>query len=245
MSLSLRIPPKIKALIAAAAMATTLAVCLAVTTPGAAHAGTTVCGNNCANLFNLGIGRGYQLDSYQQGQTTGTPIILFAQNTLDPGQDFAVVDIGQVTDLYLAGLVTPQLAEYYGHQEAYEIEYAPEGVELGECAGISQAPAPNHQSVPVSLQPCGVSAMTVWVPGFVGGSLTNGAATALINGASLNFWQPAVLTYPAFSKPTDNPRPQLTVTSITTFWEGPVNPATANITDNQLWAGYPGVSSAS
>jgi len=227
-----------KAFIAAAALTMAVAAGSVLATPGTAHSATKACGNGCVNIYQTAFGRGFQLDAFQQRTATGTPIILFASSSTDPGQDFAVVDLGTVLDAYEAGLVTPQLTEYYSKQEAYEIDFAPNGIDIGECVGASATPA---DGTTVSLQPCGVSSQTIWVSSYIGGSPSNGNATPLINGANLDFWQPKVLTYPTGASPAEIPRPQLIVSSIPGFQDGPVDPGTGSIGANQLWAGYPGV----
>ena len=60
----------------------------------------------------------------------------------------------------------------------------------------------------VTLQPCGVSANTVWIVDTYDSSnlFTNGGYFPLINGSDTNFSQPFVLTYPAAGFPTDKPR---------------------------------------
>ena len=90
-------------------------------------------------------------------------------------------------------------------------------MDSGLCLGVA---ATAFSGEGVTLQPCGVSATTVWVID------QNDASTAvaalkeyvpLINGSDTNFSQPFVLTYPANGFPTDHPRPQLTVTNLTGF----------------------------
>src|SRR6202043_3337913 len=96
---------------------------------------------------------------------------------------------------------------------AFEIEYAPFGVDSGLCMGVAAA-AFNHEGV--TLQPCGVSAKTVWIADIFDSpdTLFNGSVPA-INGSGTNFSRPFLLTYPKDSVPTDKPRPQLVVTNLT------------------------------
>ena len=99
---------------------------------------------------------------------------------------------------------------------AFEIEYAPFGVDSGLCMGVA-ATAFNDEGV--TLQPCGVSSKTVWIADIFDSqpdTLFNGYIP-VINGSDTNFSQPFVLTYPNNSVPTDKPRPQLVVTNITGF----------------------------
>ncbi len=95
---------------------------------------------------------------------------------------------------------------------AFEIEYAPYGVDSGLCMGVA-ATAVEEENV--SLQPCGVSAKTVWIADIFDSpsTLFNGYIP-LINGSDTNFSQPFVLTYPASGYPTNMPRPQLQVDNL-------------------------------
>ena len=43
---------------------------------------------------------------------------------------------------------------------AFEVEYAPYGVDSGLCVGVGTTAA---QNTPVALEPCGVSSKTVWI----------------------------------------------------------------------------------
>ena len=82
---------------------------------------------------------------------------------------------------------------------AFEIEYAPFGVDSGLCMGVA-ATAFNDEGV--TLQPCGVSSKTVWIADIFDSpnTLFNGYIPA-INGSDTNFSQPFVLTYPNNSVP--------------------------------------------
>jgi hypothetical protein len=93
----------------------------------------------------------------------------------------------------------------------------------------------------VTLQPCGVSAKTVWIVDTFDSPVTlfNGYVP-LINGSDTNFSHPFVLTYPNNSFPTDTPRPQLTVTNITGSSHGP-GPVLGTVNVNQLWGAKFGV----
>jgi hypothetical protein len=117
---------------------------------------------------------------------------------------------------------------------AFEFEYAPFGVDSGLCVGLAATAVWGEG---VTLQPCGVSAKTVWITDTNDSpaTLSNGYIP-LINGSDTNFSHPFVLTYPAFAFPTDKPRPQLTVTNLTGFSHGfPPGPILSTVNSNQLW----------
>ena len=213
-------------------------------TAGTASAATPSCGNSCINVFSHQFGThaepNYVVDVLRQGEKVGQPIILFRTANFDPAEDWTVAFQGTVADFFAAGLVSAAVNLHYGggaagfpNDPAFENEYAPFGVDSGLCMGLA-ATAFNDEGV--TLQPCGVSSKTVWIFDTLDGSfiqLIHGYVP-LINGSDTNFSQPFVLTYPNLSVPTDKPRPQLVVTNITGFANGP-GPVEGSVNDNQLW----------
>ncbi|HEV2252825.1 MAG TPA: hypothetical protein VGS06_06490 [Streptosporangiaceae bacterium] len=233
-------------------------------TAGTASAATPSCGNACINVFSKEFGTHHQpnfvVDVLRQGEKVGQPIILFRTANFDPAEDFSVAFQGTVADFFAAGLVSSAVALHYGclpsifpggscfnaktnphgfpNDFAFENEYAPFGVDSGLCLGVA-ATAFNDEGV--TLQPCGVSAKTVWIVDTFDSPVTlfNGFVP-LINGSDTNFSHPFVLTYPNNSVPTDKPRPQLVVTNLTGFQNGP-GPVLGTVNVNQLWGATFGV----
>jgi hypothetical protein len=229
---------------------------------GTASAATPSCGSACINLFSYQFGThktpNYTVDVLRQGEKTGQPIILFRTANFDPALDWTFAFQGTVSDFYAAGLVSSSLALHYGciagvnfpncpfnvssisgskssDYLAVENEYAPFGVDSGLCMGVA-ATAFNDEGV--TLQPCGVSAKTVWVLDTLDQQFTAAWAHGyipLINGSDTNFSQPFVLTYPNDSVPTDKPRPQLVVTNLTGFSFHIGNLFGTGANSNQLW----------
>jgi hypothetical protein len=233
----------IKSKVFAAATTLTLVGGLATAgamTAGTANAATPSCGTSCINLFvqTFSTHRNpkFVLDVYKQGQKVGQPVILFRTSNSDPAEDFTVSAQGTVHDFFLAGLVSAAVNLHYGggavgfpNDQAYEIEYAPYGADTGLCMGTAGTAG---SRTPVSLQPCGVSAKTVWIVDSA--DAITGFYVPLINGSDTNFSHPYVLTYPQDSYPTDTPRPQL----ITDFLQGF---STGTILDRQMWSADIGV----
>jgi hypothetical protein len=230
-------------------------------TAGTASAATPSCGNACINVFSKQFGThhhpNFVVDVLRQGERVGQPIILFRTANFDPAEDFTVAFQGTVADFFAAGLVSSAVALHYGcvagsspscqsktnphgfpNDFAFENEYAPFGVQSGLCLGVA-ATAFNDEGV--TLQPCGVSAKTVWIVDTFDSPVTlfNGYVP-LINGSDTNFSHPFVLTYPNNSVPTDKPRPQLVVTNLTGFSNGP-GPVLGTVNVNQLWGATFGV----
>jgi hypothetical protein len=238
-----------------------------VLSAGPAAAATPSCGGDCINIFNTDIGSGFLVDVFRQGEHVGQPIILFRTTNFDPALDFTFAAQGLVSEFLAAGLVSPALALHYGGQgsypqvggtcfvtglapvlgrcpypdfDAFEIEYAPFGVDSGLCVGVA---ATAFQNEGVTLQPCGVSAKSVWIVDAFDNQLVSGDVP-LINGSTTNFSHPFVLTYPDNAFPTDKPRPQLLVRNLTGFSQpatGGVIPVVKSVSSNQLWDAFFGV----
>jgi hypothetical protein len=245
----------VKSKVLAAAATLTLVSGVGVTgalTAGTASAATPSCGPTCINLFSHQFGSfrspNFTVDVLRQGEKVGQPIILFRKANFDPALDWTVAFQGLTSDFFAAGLVSAAVNLHYGNgsvvandDPAFENEYAPFGVNSGLCMGVA-ATAFNDEGV--TLQPCGVSAKTVWILDTYDQfsfrtAFRNGIP--LINGSDTNFSQPFVLTYPASSVPTDKPRPQLFVTNLTGFSNGFGGPQLGTVNSNQLWGATFGV----
>jgi hypothetical protein len=227
-------------------------------TAGSAAAATPSCGPACINIFSKQFGThkspNFTVDVYRQGEKIGQPIILFRTANYDPALDFTLGFQGHASDFCTAGLLSALTCLHYGggakiatiggavirypDLPAWEIEYAPFGVDSGLCLGVA---TPAYQNEGVSLQPCGVSGKTVWI----GDTLDSHFSSYVpaINGSNTNFSHPFVLTYPKDGFPTDVPRPQLTVTNLTGFSQGnfPFLPVISSVVSNQLWSANFGV----
>ena len=224
-------------------------------TAGPAAAGTPSCGPSCINLFNKDFagfngGAASPVDVFRQSEKVGNPIILFRSSNADPALDWSMAFQGTVADFFVAGLVSPAVALHYGcsaavfpagtctvfpNLAAFEIEYAPFGVNSGLCSGVA---ATAFQGEGVTLQPCGVSGKTIWLVDGNENFINNFPGVPLINGSNTNFSHPFVLTYGANNNPTDKPRPQLTVTNLTGFTQpgnGGFLPVISSVSSSQLW----------
>ncbi|HEV2260568.1 MAG TPA: hypothetical protein VGS06_46280, partial [Streptosporangiaceae bacterium] len=235
---------------------------------GGPNPAVPVIGPGCIDIFSWQFGDfthpDFTLDVFRQKMAVGAPLILFRTANSDPALDFSAEFDGLTSDFYAAGLVSSAVAMHWGcvgglivpviipggqivcspgytNDPAGEIEYAPYGVDSGLCAGLA-ATAFNGEGV--TLQPCGVSARTVWIVDTVdaGRNITN-AGLPLINGSDTNFSHPYVLTYPKGAEPWAKPRVQLTVTQLTGFTQPgvPFVPIISTIDSNQLWSALFGV----
>jgi hypothetical protein len=264
----------LKTKILAVAAAVTLAGGISAAA-GAAHAATPSCGSHCLDVFSKKFGTfdhpGFVLDTLRQGARVGQPQILFPAGNTDPAEDYTASIQGTTSDFFAAGLVSAAVELHYGgainvtkpagdpafpDDPAFELEYAPFGVNSGLCVGLARTA---FKGEGVSLQPCGVSAKTVWILDIPLQQLQQSDGcplnplyfleAPLINGSDTNFSHPFVLTYPASGFPTDRPRQQLFVSNLTGFSQtGGTGSAAvcgtnsvAGPNDNQEWAAVTGV----
>ncbi len=245
----------IKSKVIAAAATLTLVGGVSAVGTLSASAATPSCGPSCFDLFSRDFGThhspNFVVDVFRQGAKVGQPIILFRTSNFDPAEDFTNSFQGLTSDFFAAGLVSAAVNLHYGggapsqcigdptgaacDDPAFEMEYAPFGVDSGLCVGLLSTAVANEG---VTLEPCGVSSKTVWIWD-VGNNADDPAALAhgffpLINGSDTNFSHPFVLTYPRNGFPTDIPRPQIKVNNLTGFSNG-FGPIVGSVNSNQLW----------
>ena len=196
----------IRSKILAAAATLTLAVGGGVAAAGAlpAHAATPECGSSCPDLFSLvnstHASPAFILDA--TGEDIGDPVVTYPASGGYPGEDFSISYEGLVSEFYEVGLVSLGVGLHYGcvagvettncdgapNDEAIEILYSPYGAPTGECVGI---PSTAAQGTVVSLQPCGVSARTLWILPTL---QSLDSSVPLIAATDTNFTTPYVLT---------------------------------------------------
>ena len=200
----------------------------------AANAATPSCGHRCIDIFSREFGThkhpAFVLDVFRQKAQTGQAIILWQASNHDAAEDFTVSQQGTVGDFFAAGLVTAALNLHYSKLQAFEFQYAPNGVGSGFCVGVGTTAA---VGTPVALEPCGVSSKTLWIADSF--DTIRGGYVPLINGSDTNFSHPFVLNYPGNGAfPTDRPRPQLTTWTLSKY-------STGTVFDNQMWGANFGV----
>ena len=166
----------IKSKVFAAAATLTLVGGVGAAGATSATAATPSAGANTVDIYSPLFGShhspSYVLDVLRQGEKVGQPVILFRAANFDPAEDFILSYQGLVSDFFTAGLVSASTELHYGggstqengtktaDDPAWEVEYAPYGVASGLCVGVGSTAAPGGG---VSLQPCGVTAKTVWI----------------------------------------------------------------------------------
>jgi hypothetical protein len=190
------------------ALAVLLAVALVtagVMTAPLARAASPACGSGCMTLTSERFGPNYVSAAVPSRILVHPAPVVMAWSGPYESEDFQSLYLGTVAELYSDGIVSASVALNWPDSPAYEYGYAPGG-RLGTlCMGIS---APDANGVPVTLQPCGVSARTVWI------AIPSSASrvfTPLVNGADENDNDPYVLT-----AATDNG--QLTVQELVVYF---------------------------
>jgi hypothetical protein len=193
-------------------------------------AATPQCGASCVQVFSRAFGTAEHpnlIETVLGGVAmVGQPTTLRPASASNSAQDL-MPHGGLVSTFYAAGQVSAQVNDHYGPLRAVELEYAPLGVAGGLCAGLARTA---YSGEGLSLQPCGVSARTVWildtpdspVPGFF----------ALVNGSTRDFRHPYSMSFRG--DPSTRPLEPIRVRHLRITRHSPVP-------DNQLWGAVPGV----
>ncbi len=175
-------------------VATTAAVLAIIAGLGAAatqpaNAETPSCGRLCIELSSVEFGTGYILDVVNNDPAVGTPVTLAPASPTNQGEDFIYQAGDPVSDYIQAGLISTGMGPRWGKLYAFEIQYTPYGAPIGTCVGLAKPGV----FATVTLQPCGVSARTLWIYDPLGTAATS--PLALVSGAtSGNFSHPVTLT---------------------------------------------------
>lgn len=153
----------------------------------AASAASADCGPTCINLFNQKSGSADVMAVSGGTEAAGQAVILSAAAP-STTEDWTLSSEGVVSDFVAAGIINPALGEHFGSDAAFELQYAPGGSGSGLCLGVGSGPS---QSTPVTLQPCGVSASTIWIEDTADAS---GVGAVFVSGSGTKYPAPYVLT---------------------------------------------------
>jgi hypothetical protein len=185
--------------------------------PASNHpAATPSCGHQCIDPYNREWGKGEVLDVLGGGNgKVGQLVVLSRQTNDNAGEDFTYNFDGPVTELVGTGQLSPVTIDHYAGDYAFELTYSPNGEDSDLCVGLNAGvPA---QGWRLKLEPCGVSADTIWIVDFSG----NGSGFAsVISGTTTKFSHPLAWTYPASATPFDSPRPSIVVDDLLTNSRG-------------------------
>jgi hypothetical protein len=152
-----------------------------------ANAATPECGLRCGSVFSLELG-GTQaqpgpVEAVLGGVArVGQPVILKQASSSDPSQDI-IPHLAAVSEFFEAGLVSADVNSNYGELFGVQQEYAPYGMSTSPrlCVGLAKVA---YQNEGLTLQPCDISARTVWI---IGGAPPY---FPILNGSTTNFEHP-------------------------------------------------------
>jgi hypothetical protein len=211
--------------------AVTLAVLGGVSAP--ASAATPECGSACGSVFSRALG------SYEQPgpveavlggvARVGQPVILKQASNSDPSQDI-IPHLMPVSAFYEAGLVSADVNAQYGALPAVQQEYAPYGDPTGLCVGLAKVA---YQNQGLTLQPCDVSARTVWIIDTPDSHVPS--YFAIVNASTRSFERPFAMDLRRDEIVNDRKTLQIHVRRLKFLTADKILP------DTQLWGFIPGV----
>jgi hypothetical protein len=160
-----------------------------------ASAATPACGAQCLSIFSRELGTYAQpgpvedvLDGVAQ---VGQPVILKAPpSASDPSQD-TIPHRRPVSDWYADGMVSAAVNAHYGSLFGVQIEYAPYGMPSGLCVALAHVA---YQNEGLSLQPCDVASLTVWVLDYPDSAATAPAWFPIVNASTSDFRRPFAMS---------------------------------------------------
>lgn len=212
----------IKSKLVTAAAALTLIAGVGAAGTLTANAATPKCGGGCSDFYSRAFGSASVLDVLHQAGKAGQLTTLAQASRANQGEDFSVDGLGELRDFHRAGLVQGGLNALYGGLFVYEIEYTPGHSPTNLCLGVATAPG---SGTPVTLQPCGRTAKTVWI--FDPQPAGTGTYALISAATSHNFQHPLALTAQ---------RPGFSLAATPLFTNVP-----AKTLAHQLWSALPGV----
>ena len=156
-------------------------------------------------MFNRGLGTYAQpniVETILDGEAeVGQPVVLLPVNQGDPAQD-TIPHLRRLSEYYDDGLVSARVNRRWGEFDATQIEFAPLGVPSGLCVGVASAP---RQGQGLTLQPCGVSARTVWIIDPTGSP--EAGFFAIVSSATRNLSRPYAMDYAGAVAAGEPPEP--------------------------------------
>jgi hypothetical protein len=151
------------------------------------NAATVACGPTCKAPFARQWGANL-IGAVQSGiPRDGQNVVLYPAAPR-PAEDWQFVYEGTVATFYRYGIVGPAVGKTWPSYPAYEYEYTPAGTPTNWCLGTAVTAGPG---TPLTLQPCGSTAKTLWIPLLADRS---GGYVPLINGSDTLTTSPYVMT---------------------------------------------------
>lgn len=124
-----------------------------------ASAASAACGRFCLSLYNEKFGTA-DVSAVSKGTAAPNQPVILAAAAPSTTEDWTAAFAGTVNDWFNVGVINATLDQQYGTDQTFEFQYQPGNVSSGLCLGIASGPA---QGTKVTLQPCGVTARTLWI----------------------------------------------------------------------------------
>lgn len=179
-------------------VAAMLAIAVSVAAAGtlSATAATPACGAQCISIFSKELGNYKQPEVVEDvldgSAAAGQLVILKQGSSLDTSEDLVPTGGHIVSDFYTSGMVSADVNARYGSMKAAQIEYAPDGKRTGLCVGLSKVAYENEG---LTLQPCGVPALTVWIIDTTDSPTTAAAGYfPIVNASTSDFARPFAMS---------------------------------------------------
>ncbi len=198
-----------------------------------ASAATPACGAPCISIFSRELGTYAQpgpvedvLDGLAQ---VGQPVILKAPpSASDPSQD-TIPHRRPVADWYADGMVSAAANAHYGSLPGVQIEYAPFGIPSALCVALAHVA---HQNEGLSLQPCSVPNLTIWVLDTPDSASTAPAWFPIVNASTTDFRRPFAMSLLPDEIASDHQLLQILVRHLQFLTNG------KSLPDRQLWGAH-------
>jgi len=213
----------------------TLVGCVGAVATLSASAATPACGPRCVSIFSKELGN-YStpgvVETVLDGKAeVGQPSTLSQASASAGSEDFMTRAPGAslVSDFYAAGMVSAEVNSHYGGERATQIEYAPFGVGTGLCVGLATVA---YQNEGLTLQPCSVPALTVWILDVADSPATAPAYFPIVNGSTTDFSRPFAMDLPQDEVASDHQILQIHVRHLQFLTDAKTLP------DRQLWGAH-------
>jgi hypothetical protein len=153
----------------------------------AGNAATVACGPTCKAPFARQWGANLIGAVLSGIPRHGQSVVLYPAAPR-PAEDWQLLYEGTVATLYGDGIVGAAVGRTWPSYPAYEYEYTPAGTPTAWCLGTAVTAGPG---TPLTLQLCGSTAKTLWIPLLADRS---GGYVPLINGSDTLTTSPYVMT---------------------------------------------------
>ena len=198
------------------------------------NAATPQCDELCGSVFSSELGNYTQpgpVEAVLGGVArVGQPVILKPASGSDPSEDI-IPHAQPVSAFYAAGQVSADVNNHYGTLPGVQQEYAPYGEGTHLCVGLAKVA---YQNEGLTLQPCDVSARTVWILDFPDSRPGEPQYFPIVNASTTEFERPFAMDLRRDEIVNDRRTLQIHVRRLKFLTDDKILP------DSQLWGFIPG-----